>query len=96
MEEIKKYTITDADGNSIPEIQITCKCVITELVNNHKDKKSLIDALKHHLNTNLRNSTHNFDINILNNKGDNLYSMDVIINKPQIINKIDMILPNAT
>lgn len=95
MNEIKHYTMTDVNGDSAPKITIECKCVITELVNKHKNKEDLIIALKSHLNKEFINPTHNFDIEVFNNKGETIYDIEIYIDKPQIVNKVKMVLPNA-
>jgi hypothetical protein len=96
MDKIQIHNIIDNDGNSVPDVTIESKCAITEIVNNSKDKKTLVKDLKHYINTDFFISTHNFEISIYDNEGNNLHFFTLQIDKSEVINKLDIIIPNKT
>ena len=95
MDKVKTYNfVTDHDGD-IPDVIIESKCAITEIVNNSKDKKKLVKDLKHYINTVFFIPTHNFEIGIYDNEGNNLHYLTLQIDKSEVINKLDIMIPKT-
>ena len=80
------------ENEDIPSITIDSTCVISDIVNKCKNKDDLINELKSFLNKDLINPTHNFVINIKDKKGKNISEFNIQLDKPQILNKVNIVL----
>jgi hypothetical protein len=86
----EKYIFNENDD--IPSITIESTCAITDIVNKCKNKHDLINELKSYLNKDFRNSTHNFAINVKDEEGKNISEFNIQLDKPQILNEVNIVL----
>tara|TARA_R110000764_G_scaffold30757_1_gene71088 strand:+ start:216 stop:521 length:306 start_codon:yes stop_codon:yes gene_type:complete len=101
MEEIKKYTITDADGNSIPEIKIISRDIIADVVNAYSDrrkysKEQLIIEIKKVIENDLIQKDYNMIFEVNDNEGNCLADFILQGKMHSKISKISVVVNNAT
>lgn len=87
---MKKYIFKENDD--IPSITIDSTCVITDIVNSSQNKDDIINRIKSYIRKDIINPTHNFVINIKDEEGKNISEFNIQLDKPQILNKVNIVL----
>ena len=87
---MKKYIFKENDD--IPSITIDSTCVITDIVNSSQNKDDIINRIKSYIRKDIINPTQNFVINIKDEEGKNISDFNIQLDKPQILNKVNIVL----